>query len=312
MPSAVRTLRVVLNARAGSRDCNAAKRRLEELFHEAGVEAIITLAKSGSELTSAVEEGIAAGVDAIVAGGGDGTVRTVASCLVGREIPLGVLPLGTLNHFAKDVGIPIDLDAATQIVLAGRTRRVDVGEVNGRIFLNNSSLGLYPRIVRLRQRYSARGLKKWIIALWATMKVLQQDPVLGVRIDVEGVSVVRRTSLLLIGNNAYQMSGIDAGKRPSLSDGHLAVYVVRGGGEWKLIKLLWEVFTGRAHEEPDLDVLLAKEARIEARAKRLLVAFDGEVEMLELPLDYRSRHLALTVFAPEPAAEPQAEPVAAR
>jgi diacylglycerol kinase family enzyme len=303
MASAVRRLRVILNARSGTVDCNVVKRRLEELFGEADVEAIITLAESAQEITDAVEEAIAAAVDGVVAGGGDGTLGTVASYLVGRDIPLGVLPLGTLNHFAKDLGIPTEVEAAMRVVLSGTTRRVDVGEVNGRIFLNNSSLGLYPRIVRLRQRYSASGTRKWVIALWATLKVLQQDPVLTVRIDVEGESVVRRTSLLLIGNNAYRMAGLDAGSRPALTEGLLAVYVVRGGGRWKLMRLLWEVFIGRARDEPDLDVLLVREATIEARARRLLVACDGEVEILELPLDYRSRPLALTVFAPAPGAE---------
>jgi YegS/Rv2252/BmrU family lipid kinase len=306
MSTAPRRVRVVLNANSGSSDCHVAKGRLEKLFVEAGVEASITLAESSQELTDAVEDAIASNVDAILAGGGDGTIRSVASFLVGRDIPLGVLPLGTLNHFARDIGIPVDLEKATRIVLAGRTRRVDVGEVNGRFFLNNSSLGLYPRVVRLRQRYSAHGLRKWMIALWATMKVLEQNPVLGVRIAAEGEAVVRRTSLLLIGNNAYQMSGIDAGSRQSLSDGQLAVYVVRGGGRWKLIKLLWKTITGRVREEPDFDAFLVKEATIESRAERLLVACDGEVETLDLPLSYRSRPLALTVFVPAPADEEEA------
>ena len=87
-----------------------------------------------------------------MAAGGDGTINSVASAVVGSEKSLGVLPFGTMNHFAKDLHIPLDLEGAVNTIVAGHKTKVDVGEVNGRIFLNNSSLGLYPSIVRERQK----------------------------------------------------------------------------------------------------------------------------------------------------------------
>src|SRR5262249_39207144 len=160
------------NASSGSGEAQAQAERIRELFATAGRAAEITLAE-GARLVETAKAAVRARAPAIVAGGGDGTINTVASIVVGTGIPLGLLPLGTLNHFAKDLGIPLTIDEAVGVVLGGRTIEVDVGEVNGKIFLNNSSLGLYPRIVRLRERSEARGIWKWPVAAWATLRVLR-------------------------------------------------------------------------------------------------------------------------------------------
>lgn len=120
-----------------------------------GLDADITLAQSGAEMIATAEQALRDGAPIVVAGGGDGTINAVASVVVGSGTPFGVLPLGTLNHFAKDLNIPLELDAAIANVAQGVPHQVDVGEVNGRIFLNNSSLGLYPDIVRDRESSSA-------------------------------------------------------------------------------------------------------------------------------------------------------------
>src|SRR5439155_15163527 len=133
---------------------------------------------------------VEAGCRILVAGGGDGTVNALAGAVVGRDVRFGVLPLGTLNHFAKDLGIPLDLAAAVDVVLDGRVQSVDVGEVNGRVFINNTSIGVYPRIVELRNRHRGSGMAKWAAALWATLAVLLHPPLLGVRIQTPDVTRV--------------------------------------------------------------------------------------------------------------------------
>src|SRR6476660_6288186 len=173
---------VVLNGSSGKGDCAEAAKRLTEIFAAAGREAQVVVAHGGSELRAAMKQAVEGGCEILVAGGGDGTINTAAQAIIGRDVRLGVLPLGTLNHFAKDLGIPLELDDAAEIVLNGTHCRVDVGEVNGRIFLNNSSLGVYPAVVRLRERYQASGLGKWIAALWASLTVLRRNPFLAVRI----------------------------------------------------------------------------------------------------------------------------------
>jgi diacylglycerol kinase family enzyme len=289
---------VVLNDSSGSGDCVAASKRLEEIFADAGLEARITVAQGGDALRSAVERAVEGGCDRLIAGGGDGTINTAASVLVGRETPLGVLPLGTLNHFAKDLGIPLDLDEAARVVLNGEVCRVDVGEVNGRVFLNNSSLGVYPAIVRLRERYQESGFGKWIAALWASLTVLRRNPFMGVRITAEEQAMVRRTPFVFIGNNEYRMVGLQAGSRDSLTKGRLAVYVLNAERRVGLLQLAWQVVRKGAEQVKELDLLTVENATIETRRRRLQVALDGEVVQLESPLEYRIKTGALRVLVP--------------
>lgn len=292
---------VVLNAKSGHGTAPKAAELLKDIFEKAGREARITLATGGSEITAATRRAVEAGCETLVVGGGDGTIATGASVVVGREIPLGVLPLGTLNHFAKDLGIPLDLEEAAKVVLEGVVCKVDVGEVNGRIFLNNSSLGVYPAIVRLREKYRATVGGKWIAALWASLTVLRRRPFMAVRIVADGEAIVRRTPLVLVGNNEYRMSGIQPGSRESLAGGRLAIYVLNAEQRPGLLRLAWQVLRQGAEEVREVDLITVEEATVETRRHRLHVAADGEVFSLHAPLKYRIRPGALRVLVPEAA-----------
>ncbi len=273
---------------------------MKELFAAASQPVTVTLARNRDELQRGIDAALAGGVAALVGGGGDGTINTVASALVGTATPLGVLPLGTLNHFAKDLGIPLELDEAIAVVLAGFTAKVDAGEVNGKLFLNNSSLGLYPRMVRLRAAHPARGWRKWIVAFWALIKTLERNPLISVSIEANGERLVTRTPIVFIGNNEYEMSGLEAGTRAALTGGRLAIYVARTGGRPRLMRLAWRMFTGRAFRSGELDVTLVDAATISLRGSQASVALDGEVVTLGLPLEYRSRPAGLRVLVTQP------------
>ena len=216
----------VLNDSSGTGECATKARQLEEIFAAAGRAARVTVVRGGDDLRKSMEDAVGSGCELLVAGGGDGTINTAASVLAGRDIPLGVLPLGTLNHFAKDLEIPLELEEAAGVALNGTVCRVDVGEVNGRIFVNNSSLGVYPAIVRLRERYREGGRSKWVAALWASLVVLRRNPFMAVRITADQQATVRRTPFVFVGNNEYKMAGLEAGKRESLVQRRLAVYVM--------------------------------------------------------------------------------------
>jgi diacylglycerol kinase family enzyme len=269
------------------------------MFAAAGREARVTVVTGGgSQLREAAERAVVDGCDALVAGGGDGTINLAASVLAGRDIPLGVLPLGTLNHFAKDLSIPLELEDAVRVILDGITCRVDVGEVNGRIFINNSSLGVYPAVVRLRERYRASGLGKWVAALWAGLTVLRRNPFMAVRLIVQNDVTVRRTPFVFVGNNQYRMAGLQAGTRDSLSGGDIAVYVLNADRRVGLLRLAWQVVLKGVDQVKELDELTVSQATVEVRRSRLQVALDGEVVMLESPLEYRIRPAALQVYVP--------------
>ena len=286
----------ILNSSSGNDECEAVKALIDERLTARGTEARVVLARTGAEMEWAARKGIAAGADAVVAGGGDGTISTVAGVLADSGMPLGVLPLGTLNHFAKDLGIPLKPADALDVILAGTATPVDVGEVNGKLFLNNSSLGLYARIVRLRERYEARGLAKWGVAAWAMFKVMEQNPVFTVRIGANGETSSYRSSLVMVGNNSYRMKGLDAGARDSLRGGALAVYVVESQGKVALARLVWQIITGHAREAEELEVYHATDVTIETEGSSGPVTRDGEVEQMEMPLKYRIRAGAIQVL----------------
>ena len=154
------------------------RHRLAELFAARNQRVNISLARNGEEVVELARRAAQSDSRIIVAGGGDGTINAVASAVINTDKTFGVLPLGTLNHFAKDLHIPLDLEDAVRTVLAGHTTQVDVGEVNERIFLNNSSLGLYPRLVHEREKKQQLGSRKWTAFFWAGVAVLRRYPFL--------------------------------------------------------------------------------------------------------------------------------------
>jgi diacylglycerol kinase family enzyme len=277
----------------------AAADQLREKFAGHALQAEVTLAQGGADMLEAARKALADGVKIVVAGGGDGTVSAVASVLAGSGAALGVLPLGTLNHFAKDLGIPLALDAAIANVAAGRRARVDVGEVNGRIFLNNSSLGLYPDIVRDREKQQRRlGRGKWLAAAWATLTALRRYPSLSVRLIVAGQRHARRTPFVFIGNNEYTMQGLGIGERSRLDGGTLSLYMAQHPGRLGLLRFALRALLGRLAQERDFDILLADALEIKTRHRHMRVATDGEVSIMTPPLRYRVLPGALTVIVP--------------
>ncbi|HKQ53548.1 MAG TPA: diacylglycerol kinase family protein [Pyrinomonadaceae bacterium] len=292
---------VILNASSGTGDKEIVRKRLAGLFSEGGLDARISLAQSGEDIIELARSAVREGCRPIVAGGGDGTVNAVASVIVGTDNTLGVLPLGTLNHFAKDLHLPLDLDAAARVIAEGREARVDVGEVEGRIFLNNSSLGLYPSIVRHREKQQERlGRGKWPAFLWATLTVLKRYPFLSVRLSTDDQRLIRRTPFVFVGNNEYEMESFDIGARSCLDAGHLSLYVAHRTGRLGLLRLAWRALFGGLRDAEDFDALCTTEVFIETRRpKRLRVATDGEVTIMTTPLHYRVRPGALRVLVPK-------------
>ncbi len=291
---------VIINASSGQDDKEEVRARLTSIFQSCGIKARISLASSGAEierLAAAVAEGPA---QVVVAGGGDGTLNAVAARLVGKDKLFGILPLGTLNHFAKDLKIPLDLEAAARIIAEGRPVEVDVGMVNDRIFLNNSSLGLYPRIVRERERQQERlGRGKWWAFLWAALRVFRRYPFFDVRLSADGETLIRRTPFVFVGNNEYEMNGFNLGGRACLNNGQLSLYVAHRTGRFGLLRLALRALSGRLDEAQDFDRLCAKEIWIETRSKRLPVATDGEVNVLETPLHFTILPGALRALVPQ-------------
>ena len=296
-------VKIIISAGAGGGNDNNVGERLTRIFNENRIDVDMSLAQSGAELTELARDAARGPHKVIVAAGGDGTVSSVASAIVDSDKVLGVLPVGTLNHFARDLRIPSDLEAAAQIIVAGHTTEIDVAEVNDRIFLNNSSLGLYPIIVREREKRQRLGAGKWPAFIWATIQAFRRYPFLDVRLRVNDELLDRTTPFVFVGNNEYAMESFNIGMRDRLDNGVLSIYITHRTGRLKLISLALRALLGRLREDKDFLALRSNEVKIETRHKRLRVAFDGEIEVMKPPLQYRVRTRALRVIVPKAEAE---------
>jgi diacylglycerol kinase family enzyme len=298
---APRSAVVLLNASAGalaSGGVEAAAQAVRDAFAAGGLTAVVT-SVAHAQLERAVREAAEGSADVVVVGGGDGSLSTAAAALAGGSKPLGILPLGTLNHFARDVGVPTDLDGAVRTILEGHVRSVDLGEVNGRLFLNNSSIGLYPEVVRgreeLRQR---RGAGKWLAMFYAVVSVFRRFPLMTVRLRLEGESILLRAPFVFVGNNVYEMRFLSLGSRQALDRGELSVYVARHGTRLGLLRLAALALLGRLEQDRDFQAFTIDSLEIETRRRALRVSADGEVVFTSSPIRYRTRPGALRVLAP--------------
>lgn len=279
----------------GRRDWRA---RIEGAFADANVE-VDVVDISQVQPSRLLERARASGACAVVAGGGDGTINAVASALVGHDLPLGILALGTLNHFARDLGIPVELEEAVRIVAAGRIREVDVGEVNGRVFLNNSSMGLYPRIVRKRDTIMERlGRGKWVSAFLAAASSLRRFPLFDCLLVIDGAVVARKTPFVFVGNNRYQIDLLRLGSRTSLDGGVLSVYLPVQRGRFAMLRLAVRALLGLLMQGRDFESVCVPEFTVGTRRRRVHMGIDGEVVTMRPPLRYRSRPQALRVLVP--------------
>ena len=293
---------VILNERSGaclkageSRSADA----IRAAFAAEGVEADVRCMPA-DRIVAEVQNAMASGVDAIVAAGGDGTINAVASVLAGGDLPLGVLPMGTLNHFAKDLGIPLEVAEAVKVVALNHAAAVDLGEVNQQAYLNNSSLGVYARAVIERDHTQIRlGMAKWTAMALAALKTFRLAPMLHVRLDINGEVIRLKTPLVFIGNNRYRLELPQIGARDRLNEGVLSIYVATAHTRWGMLKLLFRAALGKLRESRDFEAMYAKEVWIETRHRRMHVAIDGEVVRLHPPLHYRIRPRALRVLVPK-------------
>ena len=271
------------------------------LFARRGIEVkIVELNQSNSPKATA-EDAIRQKYDVIVAAGGDGTINAVASVLVGNNaVKFGVIPRGTLNHFARALEIPTDMEKAVETIVAGHVKFIDVGQVNDNIFLNNSSVGLYPSIVRMRENLQNSGLSKWPAAIWASIRIFSRFRRLSLElVSANGDAARHDTSMLFVGNNAYEMTFPTLGARPTLESGRIWIMMPKSVTRLGLIGSFLKMILGR---ETAADAVTMEVTKLTANSKRrfLKVAIDGEVIQLQSPLKYSIRPKTLQVIIPAP------------
>lgn len=310
---------VVINSSAGGvLGRQEAEREVAEHLAAVGIEALLIPRKGEGDLSARIDDAIARGADAVVVGGGDGTIACAAQRLAGTEVALGILPLGTMNQLARDLGIPLDLAAAADSLAHGEVRAIDVAEVNGHVFLCNSVLGLPSSLSRHRERHrghaSLRTHLSFVVAalrsLWS-YRPMRLDIVLG-----EGFPPRRVwTRALAVSNNAYDEGFGLVMRRARLDGGELVLYVANRFGVWWAMRMLAAMWLGAwRHNHRLLHERHTTSLEIHSRRRHLRVMNDGEAMLIAPPLHYRIRPLALRVVLPRPPehAPPATAPAAAQ
>lgn len=242
-----------------------------------------------------VREAVAGGAAFVAVAGGDGTLRSAAEILRGGDVPLVVVPAGTRNHFAGALGIDSLEDARAAV--AGEERLVDVGEVNGACFLNNSAIGVYPMMVRDREAREGRTPKAVanVLAAWEQLRR-------GRKIDVTLDGVTHRAWMAFVGNGAYGEGARDLIERESLDANVLDVRILRADGRLARLRVVGALLVGRLSEARAIHAVECAEVVLGVSSPTVEVALDGEVETMTPPLRYRSVPRQLRVLAP-PATE---------
>jgi YegS/Rv2252/BmrU family lipid kinase len=240
------------------------------------------------------------GDELLVVGGGDGTISAAASALAGTGTTLGILPLGTLNHFARDLGVPTKLEEAAKLIAERPERHVDVAEMNDRIFINNSAIGLYPLMVLDRDLQRKRlGRSKRLAMIVASLRTLARFGHQRLTLTVNDEKARIDTPLLFVGNNDYRIDIGAPGQRESVEDGRLSVFVMRKKTRLGFIAASVRALFNRTRQDDMVKLEDVQRLRVSSRKRMLAVSLDGEVVRAELPFDYKIRRKALRVIAPQ-------------
>ncbi len=294
-------IHVIVNRRAGTvLDWETGPLREEILgaFRANGHDVTLHLI-APEDLLETISQVMQVGCQALVVGGGDGTVRAAAAQLMGTDVPLGVLPLGTMNRLARDLKIPLSLPEAATVLARSEVRAIDVAEVNGRIFLCNSTFGL--PVVFSRYRQSVRGKPVWVRLkgyLSALREILRSRRRMDLDID-HGHSRMRlRVLSMAVSNNRYIEKPSLMLEKNGLHHGVLAGYVSQHPSGWAMARAVVRAMLGRFKSDPHIVHFEAHEIDISARRSRVRLSNDGEIETIDLPLKYRIRPGALKVLVP--------------
>ena len=283
---------VILNRNKGDRGEVAAA------LSAVGVTATVEVV-DGDAIGDRAEAAVKGGAKLVVVGGGDGSVSSAAQALAGSGAALGIMPLGTLNHLARDLGIPATLQESVQVIASGRTRSIDVAEVNGRTFVNNAAIGLYPLMVIDREAQQDRlGRSKRLAMLVASLRTLMRFHHQRLTLSIDGGEARVDTPLLFVGNNDYQLAFPAAGQRDKLDDGELCVMLMRKKGVPGFLAAVARALLGIQRADDMVRIDGVKQLKVDSARSTITLALDGETLVMKPPLEFRIRPGALKVIAP--------------
>ena len=291
---------VVINTSAGSLlGRHEAEEEVARHLAAAGLEAVLVPEHPGG-LLARLDDAVAHGAEAVVVGGGDGTIAAAAARLMGTDTALGILPLGTMNMLAKDLGIPLTLEAAAEALAHGDRRAIDVAEVSGHYYLCNSVIGTPSWLGRHRERHrGSRSMRSRLAFALAALRAEWKHRPMRLRVALDGGRSVRLwTRAMSVANNRYAEGFGLVMSRARLDGGELAVYVARRYGAWWWVRLILGMFLGSWRGARLVHERTAREVTIGSPRTALRVMNDGEAVLIPPPLRYRIHPGALHVIVP--------------
>ncbi|RCW82892.1 diacylglycerol/lipid kinase family protein [Paracoccus lutimaris] len=290
---------VIVNMGSGRKAGGDIAARLQDALQGRAAEVAIRRIEQGADLSDMARQAVAEGFHLVVAAGGDGTQAAVASALAGTDVAMAVIPGGTFNYFARDLGSGETVDEALKIFEAPQLRHVHVGEVNGMIFLNNISFGAYPEILKRRESIYRRWGRSRIAAYWSALAALWnlRHP-LHLTVRAEGQEQHFTTALAFVAKSAYQLETFGLEGADRVREGHLALLIARARRPWPLVRAALRLAFGKTARYADFDLICADEMRIDAAPAHEYIAHDGEKSWMDSPFEVRVRHDALKVLVP--------------
>ncbi len=302
----------ILNPGSGAGDASA----IEEVLRQraAGRQLEVVRPQKGDDLGALVRDLVKRAdqaSDVVVAAGGDGTVNAVADALRGSPAAFCVVPLGTFNYFARDLGVPADVDGALALLDDGEPRKVSVGTVNDVAFLNNASLGMYTTLIRERESAKRHWGRKRIVDTLVMVRVLLRGrSPFRLQMTIDGSPGTVTTPMVFVGNNTLQLEqlGLDVANvtrpAPSGADGsgrpeQLALVVLRPVSRWQMFKLVLRAAIGHLAGAGELDTIGVDDLTLTSSHSPVDVVVDGEIKRLKMPLRFRIHRGVLRVLVPK-------------
>ncbi len=286
---------LIVNDRSGTADADL-EPALDRL-RDGGIEVRQFTPSEPAEIDDIIGQE-AAKADLIVLGGGDGTMSGSAAALLASDRPLGILPMGTANDFARSLEIPSDLEQAAQIIAEGHTRVIDVGLMDARPFLNVASIGFSVEVARFHTGERKRRLRLLSYPV-SWMDAYRRHRPFRARIVCDGSVMDRRCVQLAVGSGRHYGGGLTISEDARIDDGWLRVYYVEPLGVLGWLKLLPSFRFGTLDKHREAELLRAQTVEISTKGARP-INLDGEL-IGRTPAGFSIRPKALTVFAPEPA-----------
>lgn len=287
---------VILNEGSGSRGAPELMQQIQEAFREHGVHASI-LPLSGSPSPQRVASWVRDAQGQLAVAGGDGTINLVASACRRAGRPLGIIPAGTFNYVARNLGLPADVREAVRVIVEGSPQPMAAGEINGHLFLNNAGFGLYSHMIEQREADKQRFGRHRLVAFLSGLRVLSRRfPIYDLSFQADGREQLLRTTTLFFGVNALQLENYKIGVAECVSRGQLAVLSLRIDSRLDIAEAALAALLGKTESADSVSATCASSVRVTTRRRSLKIAVDGEIRVLRPPLTVRFVPDALQVL----------------